>query len=588
MRTIAILLLTAFLTRPALAGDEAKEGVKSENAVNSSTRGQQKAPDQPPQFTKPTCPLATLVNAGGCAPKVENQAARLPLEGRKKLVGLAEAGQVVDTSIGGSQSLSADALNEVVQILGQIVVDRASQEGFRLLQQRLIDLLTCEGNGKTILPTTCQTLESLRLQDIASAPQALLSALLADLSSRLFDDAKKEKEFVCAEITSLCADGKNACGEIAKVCADSTKTRADVNNVCGDAKTAAGVSEICKDAEKSSSQLIAFLIAVQRDIAPLLIRADHGIDSRVASLTTSLLRTKGMSIVKAQAAVASDPKLPPCTGSTNQERANESLGFAAAATGACLASSDPAATCPAGQVVAKLFADVCGSGGDMTIERAAESLATDIVTALTALNDQTKPDAKRRLHAANDGLFDYLCLSVDFEGGCPPSATPPTIQGIFGGLHTIFGSAIDGDKLETVVQTAALLKATVYKDLEQKKYQRGVRLLSGVLDYTLTFDPAKANGSTSKGADSGTAADDLHSQRTKILESLTADMTDRTGRVGETIVSVGGALRVALGRWIRKDGKDAFYGPISLPARRGPRRLLRFRSTWPALRAHRG
>ena len=73
---IAILLLTAFLTRPVLAGDEAKEGVKPENAVNSSTRGQQKAPDQPPQSTKPTCPLATLVNDGGCAPKVENQAAR--------------------------------------------------------------------------------------------------------------------------------------------------------------------------------------------------------------------------------------------------------------------------------------------------------------------------------------------------------------------------------------------------------------------------------------------------------------------------------------------------------------------------------
>src|SRR4029077_4199080 len=100
---------------------------------------------------------------------------------------------------------------------------------------------------------------------------------------------------------------------------------------------------------------------------------------------------------------------------------------------------------------------------------------------------------------------------------------------------------------------------------EQKKYQRGVRLLSGVLDYTLTFDPSKTATSTSKSTDSGTTADDLHAQRTKIRESLTADMTDRTGRIGDNIFSVGGALRVAGGAWIRRHGDVAFYGPISLP-----------------------
>jgi hypothetical protein len=42
-------------------------------------------------------------------------------------------------------------------------------------------------------------------------------------------------------------------------------------------------------------------------------------------------------------------------------------------------------------------------------------------------------------------------------------------------------------------------------------------------------------------------------------------MTDRTGRLGDNIWSIGGALRVTGGWWFRSGGDGAFYGPLSLP-----------------------
>ena len=56
---------------------------------------------------------------------------------------------------------------------------------------------------------------------------------------------------------------------------------------------------------------------------------------------------------------------------------------------------------------------------------------------------------------------------------------------------------------------------------------------------------------------------DLHEQRTKILESLTADMTDRTYRLGDDISP--SAARYAPPEESGSGNPRAFYGPVSLP-----------------------
>lgn len=454
----------------------------------------------------PKCSLATVLDQGLCpsAPPTENKAA-VVRSGTEVLQNLADRKRLAPSSVGAAQGLALDALNEAVQILGQIVVDRASQEAFRQLQEKLVKLLDCAGGGKTILPMTCEAIQTLRLQDIASSPQVLSSALLADIAAQLFALTNKA---LAANVTA--------------------------------------------------TQLLSI---IQRDIAPILFRGDHGIDTRMAPLSVSKLRAQGLDFVRAAGAAPTPPVL--CAPTTNPGRADAALGFAAAATTACfLQQEDAPANCPGADVVATLFDKVCGATGDRAIEKAAETLAIDLITAATAVNDKSAPDGKRRLRAANDGLWDYLCLSVDFTSGCPVTAQPPTAQWALGSLRAVFGSAIEGDKLETVVRTATLMRALIQAPEEQSNRQRGLRLLAGLLDYTVTFDPAKMTAPPGSTTPPPTQAD-LHAQRTKILESLTADMTDRTGRLGDNIFSVGGALRATGGVWLRDS--RAFYGPVSLP-----------------------
>ena len=499
MRSVAavslLTLLSASLTFAQAADQPKKDDPRK--AEDMTGGGALSPPAKPSKGSD--CPLRTLVETGECPALPKAAARKSALPAADILLNLAQEGRL-SAAPGMSQGLTEAALNEAVQILGQIVVDRASQEAFRQLQNRLVKLLACAGNGAQYLPTTCDALQALRVQDVAMAPQVLTSALVADVASQLLRNASS-----------------------------NFKAGADAN--------------------PSATNLLA---VVQRDIAPLAFRGERGLDARMATLSLSQLRSKGLAILAADAGTLCDHP------TSAAKAADAALGFATAATAACfLQSDDSPAACSAGQVVSSLFNTVCGKKGDPAVEAAAETLAVDLITMGAALTDQKKPDIKRRLRAANDGLFDFLCLSFDFENGCPASAKAPTQQWALQSLRTLFGSVIEGEPLQTVVRTAGFVRQFLPED----DARRGVRLLSGLLDYAITVDPANAPSTTGT---TGTASTNLHDQRTKILESLTADMTDRTGRLGDSIFSVGGALRVVGGVWLDQPSR-VFYGPLSLP-----------------------
>ena len=416
MRAIAAFsFLSLLFARLAWAAppDQPKDDRKAEGAVGGTgSKEPAKADnigDDSKNKTAPTCTLAVLLERGTCpiaAPSGPELAASASAQVLQKL---AEGARLAPTSTGGAQGLALDAINEAVQILGQIVVDRASQEAFRQLQNKLVDLLGCNGSGKEILPMTCEAIQTLRIQDIATAPQVLSSALLADIAAQLFKAAKADL---------------------------------DAKSTAKDAKSTA------KDANSTAKELLSI---IQRDIAPLIFRGDHGIDLRMAPLSVSQLRAQGLQNIRRAETGLKPPSL--CKPTTDPEKANAALGFAAAATAACfLQQDDVPANCPGPEVVSTLFEKVCGSDGDRAIEKAGSTLAVDLIAAATAADDRGNPDGKRRLRAANDGLWDYLCLSVDFTDGCPVTAQQPKTQWALASLHAIFGSAIEGDKLETVVR----------------------------------------------------------------------------------------------------------------------------------------
>lgn len=96
-----------------------------------------------------------------------------------------------------------------------------------------------------------------------------------------------------------------------------------------------------------------------------------------------------------------------------------------------------------------------------------------------------------------------------------------------------------------------------------KDRKRIFALLGGLLNYAETYLPRKS----ADAAASSTTESSLHEQRTKILESLTRTMTDRAGREGDCVWSLGGALQAVVAARIplEKHESIALHGSISLP-----------------------
>jgi hypothetical protein len=142
---------------------------------------------------------------------------------------------------------------------------------------------------------------------------------------------------------------------------------------------------------------------------------------------------------------------------------------------------------------------------------------------------------------------------------CPAVESLTVLDDIAGAT---FGAAFANAVLDrspgrfTVV--AAKLVDLVWASEEPKRQDKrnALRLMAGLHDYAATYAPA--TDSTGKAP----TADELHQQRTKILESLTDDMTNRAGRGGDCIFSLGGALRAAGGVRIGTQTKGStFFGP---------------------------
>jgi len=291
------------------------------------------------------CPRRSPGGEGAAAPAV----AVIPV-GPERLRMMASEG-LLGNGVGSPQGIALDAANEAAQILGQIVVDRASAEGFRLLRDRLEALLLCEGAsvGKPgTFPATCEAIANVRIQDLGMAPQALMAALLEDLTWQILPQI----------------------GE-----ALGGKEREDLG---------------------------AMFEFVRRDVSPQLAKSVHRLDPTVATLIVSRMRVDGTRILAAKPGTV-------CSQTTDSQRADASLSFATAAVGACYLQTDydSPALCPVASVVTKIYADACPAGA-ADVRDMSTKLALELLTSLTATGDKSKPDVSARLHAGtnqHDGVL---------------------------------------------------------------------------------------------------------------------------------------------------------------------------------------
>jgi hypothetical protein len=123
-------------------------------------------------------------------------------------------------------------------------------------------------------------------------------------------------------------------------------------------------------------------------------------------------------------------------------------------------------------------------------------------------------------------------------------------------------AAVERDTNRMVTTAVAGLENVIVPELAKstdgRTQKRALRLIAGVVAYAGTFQAKKE-------ADKDSSEAELHDQRTKILESLTADMTDRQDREGDVILSLGGSLSLVGGvRAPFGGGTPVYNGPFSL------------------------
>jgi hypothetical protein len=412
-------------------------------------------------------------------------------------------------TVGAGQMDLAAATAETLQILGQIVVDRASNKAYGLLQDTVERLLDCSNKAPapaapaetpaapsaaaapaalpqtTKFPATCAAVASLRIQDLAMAPTVLFNAFAKDLVNYI---------------------GTNWPGAASKALAAGVFTSA---------------------------------------VVPLVAKPTIGQDATIRAIID------GMSSY-----VASQDDV------TKLNASQEAVVLGVVAYAKCVALGDGKKTSLAQCDMSSIVDQLAGKDHDAS-KPAARILAGRLLSIATA----TATD-KQRVQVAVDTFFDTSCmleLNVDQPVlGCADIDTitnlkvPNLAANDIAFLEASVDAAVAVDSGRLVVVASKYLELVLDQDANLKK-KRALRLLGGLLDYGATF------------ADSSSPQDQVsqskvHDQRTKILESLTTDMTDRTGREGDDIFSLGGALRLVGGARVGANTSGtALYGPISLP-----------------------
>jgi hypothetical protein len=427
-------------------------------------------PPAPAGLADIASPNARLIAATDAASALEAvKASRLEYAGAQAKVGTAQ------------MDLTAAAA-ETLQILGQIVVDRASSKAYLLLQSKIESLLECSTKA-TEFPATCAAVSSLRLQDLAMAPKVLLTALAKDL-----------------------------------------------------------VAYVGATWPGTASETLAVGIFTNA-VVPIVVKPGIAQDATIRGIIDGLT-----SYIVSQDV-------------SNLNPAQESVVLGVLAYAKCLVLSSGSTSSLAQCDVSAIVDQLAGKGHDAS-KPAARSLAGRLLSIATTTNTD-----KQRVQVAVDTFFDTSCM-LELAVAQPVLActdidsitnlnTPSLASNDIAFLEAFVDGSIAVDFGRLVVV------ASKYVDLLQKQNaahrKSALRLLAGLLDYGATF----ADSSSSQDQ---VAQSKLHDQRTQILESLTSDMTDRTGRGGDDIVSLGGALRLVGGvRVATNTSGTAFYGPVSLP-----------------------
>lgn len=417
------------------------------------------------------------------------------------------------------QSKTADVATEAVQLLGEIVADRASDRALSVVRDKLETLLYCKaekgGQPKTIvdLPgtwtldftATCDVIAKMKIRSILDDGRALLSALVSDLIG-----------FVTSGLAAAtCANGDLLCKDVLQSVIFSAR----------DVLTKLALSKAVEAQGVDLKTIVDDLISIVR----------RGLEKNAGA---------------AHAA---------------KERGWRVVPLAMAAFAQCWPKFDVFSDeCPQlGKILNELQESETHLSGVNEAQKSVDRREVRLLVTNLIIAIRGRVTEDERLERMHEALFGIACSFV--EGGeCPRLSE---VQSFSRGGAVVFfkevsAALIKEDTNRLVVAGARAVEvglATVTSTasenkVEAKRVGKGLELASAAVQYALTYD-----GQTKETFDERQAA------RKLILEELTRRMTDRSDRGGDHIVSLGGSLRL-VGGWRSNVhfARNAFEGPLSL------------------------
>jgi hypothetical protein len=421
---------------------------------------------------------------------------------------------------------------EVVQILGQIVADRASAAAYGLLTDKAKVWLKCS-DKEPLFESTCELIKTLRLQDLAMAPDQLRGTLT--------QDALRYVKKKTRGVVSITAAASSAIHVVLAPQASQPSPPQPADDGCAPAN---------KDIRCAISRYL------ENHIIPAIAKPIDALTGHSSQAMVQTLIADGLAKLQANT-VAELCGLKP---------REQILATVAVAFTKC--KLDQSTDCAIMQVVDTInnqCTDTAEKLDDYQVGYA-RSLAGHLWEAATLKKDTSASDEPKRLVAGLEASFEVACMYANAAAGpyecklLPKHGDPLEPSEAVAVTHDVVIAAAnrDGGGIAAAFVRFLVRILPADDDVTQRK---GLRILSTISAYAATYF------SSEKGSE------DAHDRRTALLESLTRDMTQRSDRGGDAIWSLGGSLRGVLGgrlgRGYETSSGDkygtALWAPLSLP-----------------------
>lgn len=436
-------------------------------------------------------------------------------------------GGVPGAIAGTSHGAFDGALSDALQIVGQIVVDRASSHAYALIKQKLETLLGCsdEAASSKGFGATCRVVVPLRVEELAVSRDALVTALARDALSQIHVKLGDDKPLVAPSVAlnsvlatvllpRVTRPGGVSDDTLAKQLLDALVTYARME-----------IEEGTLDGRPAQKVNVVATLAYLRCATPVDSNAGEDVNKRLAACDVG---------ANVDALVGNDTKIL---------AASHALANALVAT----ATATP-------------------KGGDIRI-RLVHAVDTVFANSCMLLREQTAMSAN-----AEQLPTPELTCKEPKTLAHPEDALslmhPIVVSLVYRDTNSLIASIVHALRLVTAKKGATRANTQrkpkeADKEAESRTRERTqlFALLGGLLNYAKTYVP-RPSGDTDTTDEAS-----LHEQRTSTLESLTRTMTDRTRRDSDCVWSLGGALQVvgAARLPLEKQEDVVAHGPISLP-----------------------